>query len=188
MVALTCHTFLHLYIIMYTLLYITEKFYSVNSRLEKDFKWLVLGGGGGGTNHLQNLVFPLYFIGIWQALTNSFTYLHNNYWLPSNQKSWQLLIGQRKHWLERDLNKWILQLMCEKGEGGGGFPLPSSVMAIKGTKALSAQFSLPGTRRWSSLGWGFPSISTRNGGGIRWGACWVCSSRTKLLASRTNGR
>lgn len=57
-----------------------------------------------------------------------------------------------------------------------------------GTSCSSLQFSLPGTRRWHRGGWGFPSTSTRKGGGIRCGACCVCSSRTKLLESRINGR
>lgn len=47
-----------------------------------------------------------------------------------------------------------------------------------GIKCSSAEFSLPGTNLWYFVGWGFPSTSTKKGGGMRWGACWVCSSRT----------
>lgn len=57
--------------------------------------------------------------------------------------------------------------------------------SVCGISWLSVRFSLPGTRRWNSGGWGAPSTSTRNGGGIRCGGVSVCSSSAPPSASRT---
>lgn len=65
---------------------------------------------------------------------------------------------------------------------------PPAPTAMLGTNCSPLQVSRPGTRRCRYGGYGFPSMSTKNGGGIKWGAVCVCSSRTWWFESRINGR
>jgi hypothetical protein len=64
---------------------------------------------------------------------------------------------------------------------------PPAPTAMLGTNCSPLQVSRPGTRRCRYGGYGLPSMSTRNGGGIKWGAVCVCSSRTWWFESRISG-